>query len=67
MGKHSTSKPHYIKPHIEEWESVHNSCKQYEVNLIRLCIGHTMLTYGHLMSRKDHQSTCTNTAYETTQ
>ena len=40
---------HYIKPCIEEWESAHNSSRQYEVKLSRLRIGHTRLTHGHLM------------------
>ena len=31
----------HIKPCFEEWESSHNSCKQYEVKLSRLRIRHT--------------------------
>ena len=31
--ENSSSKLHYIKPHIEEWESAHSSCRQYEVKL----------------------------------
>ena len=39
---------------IEEWENVRNSCKQYEVKLIRLSIECTRLTHGHLTSRNDN-------------
>ena len=39
--ENNTRKLHYIKPHIEEWES----CRQYEVNLSRIRIGHTRLTH----------------------
>ena len=61
--ENNTRKLHYIKPHIEEWESAHNSCRQYEVKLNRLHIGHTTrLTNGHLMLRNDQQQTCRNVA-----
>ena len=39
--KNSTSKLHYIKLSIEEWESAQNNCSQYDVKLSKLCIGHT--------------------------
>ena len=58
--ENSTSKLHYIKSCIEEWESNHNSSWQYEVPLSRLYWPH--LTHGHLMSRKDQQPTCTISA-----
>ena len=29
-------KLHYVKPHIEEWESAHICCRQYEVKLSKL-------------------------------
>ena len=54
----STSKLHYIKPRIEEWESAYKSCRKYEVQLSRIRIGHTRLTHGHLMSRNDQPPTC---------
>ena len=44
-----TSKLHNIKPFIEEWESIHNKCRQYEIKLSRLHIEHTRLIHGHLM------------------
>ena len=56
----STSKLKIIKPRIEEWQNTHNSCRQYEVKLSRLRIGHTRLTHGHLMSRSEQQPTCSN-------
>ena len=43
--ENNTSKLHYIKPRIEEWESAHNSNRQYEVKLSRIRIGHTRLTH----------------------
>ena len=49
--ENNTSKLKQIKPRIEEWESAHRSCRQYEVKLSRLRIGHTRLTHGYLMSR----------------
>ena len=74
-----TRKLHYIKPCIEKqkmsttvvdniryWtcmESAHNSCRQLEIKLSRKRIRHTRLTNGHLMSKNDQQSTCTNAAY----
>ena len=58
----SASKLHYIKRLIEEWKSAHNSCRQFEVKLIRLRIGLTRLTHGHLMSRNDQQPTYKNAA-----
>ena len=51
--ENNTSKLHYIKPRIEECESARNSCRQYEVKLSRIRIGHTRLTHGPLMSRKN--------------
>ena len=39
--------------------SDHNSCRQNEVKLSRLRVGHTRLTYGHLMSN-NAQPTCRN-------
>ena len=56
--ENSTSKLRNIKPKIEEWESVHNSCRQYEIKLSRLRIGHTRLTQGYLMSRNEQQPKC---------
>ena len=38
--ENNTSKLHYIKPHIEEWESAHNSNRQYKIKLSRIRIGH---------------------------
>ena len=58
----STGKLHKIQPHIEEWESAHNSFSQYEVKLSWLCIGHTRLTHKHFMARNDQQSLSTNAA-----
>ena len=43
--ENSNSKLHHFKPSIKEWESAHNSCRQYEVKLSRLSIGHTRLTW----------------------
>ena len=57
MGK-STSKLHYIKPHIHEWESAYNSCRQYEAKLRR--IGHTRQIHGYLMSKNEPPPTCRN-------
>ena len=51
--ENNTCKLHYIKPRIEEWESVHNSCRQYEVKLNKIRIGDTRLTHGHLMLRNN--------------
>ena len=56
----STSKLKIIKPRIEEWQNTHNSCRQYEVKLSRLQIGHTRLTHGHLILRNEQQPTCMN-------
>ena len=56
--ENNTSKLHYIKPRIEEWESAHNSNRQYEVKLSRIRIGHTRLTHGHLMTRNSQRPTC---------
>ena len=53
--KNNTSKVHYTKPHIKEWESVHDSCRQYEFKLSRICIRHIRLKHGHLMSRNNQQ------------
>ena len=58
----STSKLQYTKPCIGESISAHNTCRQYEVKLSRLCIGHTRLTHEHLMSRINQQPTCKNAA-----
>ena len=55
----SNSKLQYIKPSIEEWESV-ISYKQYQVKLSRTLIGHARLTHIHLMIIKDEQPTCIN-------
>ena len=60
--ENNNNKLHYIKPHIKEWKSAHNSCRQYEVKLSRICIGHTRLTHGLLMSRNKQQLACGNTA-----
>ena len=49
--ENSTSKLYFSKH--EEWESACNSCKQYDVELIRLFIGYTRLIHGHLISRND--------------
>ena len=59
------SKLHYIKPHIEEWESAHNSYRHYKVKPSRIRIGHTVLTHRNLMSRNNQQPTCGNAAVET--
>ena len=58
----STSKLHYIKPFIKEWESAYNSCRQYRVKLSKIHIGHTRITHGHLMSRNEQPPTCKNAA-----
>ena len=58
----STSKLYHIKPHIGEWESAHNSSRQYDVKLSRLRIGHTRLTHGYLMTRNNQQPKCGNAA-----
>ena len=42
--ENGTNKLHYIKPFIEEWKNTHNSWKQYEVKLSRICIGCTRET-----------------------
>ena len=60
--ENSTSKQHYFKPRIEEWESAYNSCRQYEIKPSRIWIGHTRLTYAHLMSKNEHPSICRNAA-----
>ena len=49
MGN-STSKLYYVKPLIEQWESAHNSCRQYQTKLSRIRIEQTRLTHGHLIS-----------------
>ena len=41
--ENNTNKLHYIKPHNEGWENVHNSCRQFEIKLSRFHIGHTTL------------------------
>ena len=56
----STTKLHYIKLNIEEWENFQNSCRQHKFKLSGLRIGHTRLTHGYLMSRNDQQPTCKN-------
>ena len=43
----------------QKWDSANNSCRHCEVKLSRLCIGHTRLTHGHLMLRKNQQPICT--------
>ena len=55
---HKTVLANYIKSYIEEWKSAHNSCRQYKVKLGNVCIGYTILTAGHLMSRNDKQPLC---------
>ena len=55
--ENNTSRLHYIKPRIIEWESANNNCKYYEVKLKKIHIGHTRLTHGHLMSRNNQQPT----------
>ena len=37
-------------------------CRQYEIKLSRLRIGHTRLTHGYLIIRNDQQATCLNVA-----
>ena len=59
--KNSISKLKYVKPRKEERESVHSCCRQYEVKLSKLHLGHTRLTHGHLMSRDYQQPACRNT------
>ena len=49
-------KKQYIKLFIKEWESTHNSCRQYEVNLSRLHIGHTRLTQEHFKTRNNQHT-----------
>ena len=44
--KNSTSKLHYIQP-TKEWESTHNSFRQYEIKLSRLHIGHIKQNNRH--------------------
>ena len=39
--ENNTSKLHYIKPCIEEWESAQNRFRQYEFKLSRIHIRHT--------------------------
>ena len=63
-GKTIISKLHHIKPHIKEWESAHNSCRQYKVKLSKIRIRHTRLTHRHLMPRNIQQPTCGNAAYQ---
>ena len=62
--ENSASMLYYIKPPIEMYESAHNSCRQYDVKLSRIRIGHTRLTHGHLMSKKKQQPICGNAAHE---
>ena len=40
---------------FKEWESAHNSCRQYAVKFSRLNNGHFRMTHGHLMSINDQQ------------
>ena len=40
-GKNSTSKLHYIKPHIEKRENSHSSCRQYKIKLRKIYIVET--------------------------
>ena len=61
---YSTNILQYIKAHIEEWESAHNSCRQYEVKLSRLSIGQTGQTHWHLISRNNKHQICRNMACE---
>ena len=44
--ENSASKLYYIQLRIKKQESAHNSCRQYEVKLSRIHIGHTRLTHG---------------------
>ena len=60
--RNSTSKLHYIKPCIKEWENVHNNYRQYKVKLSKIIIGCTRLTHGHLMSRNYQPPTCRSAA-----
>ena len=41
-----------IKQRIEEWESLYNCNRQYEVKLSRLCIGQTRLPHEYLFDNK---------------
>ena len=58
--ENGTSKLHYIKPCIKEWESTYISCRQYEVKPSRIWIGHPRLIHEHLMSRNEQPPTCRN-------
>ena len=60
--ENSSSKLHYIKPSIEEWESAHYSFRQHEVKLSRIRIGHIRIAHGFLMTRNEQQPTCLNVA-----
>ena len=41
-------------------KSAYNCCRQYEVKLSRIRIGHTRLTHRYLMSRNEPPPTCRN-------
>ena len=58
-------KQHYIKLHIEKWESVYNSCKQYRIKLNSTRIGHSTLSHRDLMSRNEQPPTCSMQTPET--
>ena len=45
----SIKKLHYTKLRIEEWESVHYSCKQNEVKFSNFTIEHTRMIHRHLI------------------
>ena len=45
---------------FKDWESAHNSCRQYEVKMSRIRNGHTRLTHGYLMTRNNQQPTFSN-------
>ena len=45
------NKLRYIKNSVSPWQSSINTNRKISVTLIRLRIGHTQLTHGHLMSQ----------------
>ena len=59
-GRIIVEKLHYIKAHIEECESIHNSCRLFKVKLNNISIGYTRLIHGHLIIRNNQQPTDTN-------
>ncbi|KAI5727669.1 hypothetical protein M8J77_005465 [Diaphorina citri] len=48
-----TNKLRYIKDNVKPWSSSNRHNRREEVVLSRLRIGHTSLTHGHLMEKKD--------------